>query len=463
MQIYPAIRARMGDWNYYMVRMTMREVAREVQLASKLWEDQTLSDAIQRVLDESRVKQQIVSYLSRREDRFFASLVVAAIGGNPNWAPEVLPESTHSRAFRETFGTLSFDEDPRYYALDGQHRLRAIQELLADPAGAPPGFEQEQISVLVVVREEQDVTEELWLQRYRRLFSSLNRYAKATDRDTNIIMDEDDIFAIVTRRLITDHSFFQAPGPEKSSFRVQTKGKNLKEGAPHFISLQSLYDVNRTLLMSAERRRRRGRARDEKVFLQFRPEEAQIDRWYEELCDLWDAVLDAVPELGEEPTLMRHHSLPDPNPDGLRDHLLFWPIGQQLFANVARSLLDSEGLDNTAPAEELVNVLRPLAVVPWDLHGAPWRYLLLVAKTADEVSWRMRSEDRKLALDVAERLLRWTVGLDALAEGDIDRLRFDWRDALIVNPEREEGLPKPDDLWSAVEAARERVMVAETP
>ena len=39
MQLYPAIKARMGDWDYYIVRMTMREVAREVQLASDLWED----------------------------------------------------------------------------------------------------------------------------------------------------------------------------------------------------------------------------------------------------------------------------------------------------------------------------------------------------------------------------------------------------------------------------------------
>ena len=52
----------MGDWDYYIVRVTMREVAREVQLASALWEDKTLSDAIQRVLDEPRVKQQIVNF-----------------------------------------------------------------------------------------------------------------------------------------------------------------------------------------------------------------------------------------------------------------------------------------------------------------------------------------------------------------------------------------------------------------
>ncbi len=72
MQIYPAIKARMGDWTYYVVRMTMREVAREVELAGSIWEDRTLSTAIQRMLDESRVKQQIVEFLSRRDDRFFS-------------------------------------------------------------------------------------------------------------------------------------------------------------------------------------------------------------------------------------------------------------------------------------------------------------------------------------------------------------------------------------------------------
>ena len=257
----------MGDWDYYIVRMTMREVAREIQLASALWEDKTLSDAIQRVLDESRVKQQIVNFLSRRDDRFFASLVVAAIGGNPTWTP------MKSR-FGDSFGELSFEVDPRYYALDGQHRLKAIQELMADPAGAPPGFPDEQLSIIVVVREHQSVDDKLWLQRYRRLFSSLNRYAKPTDTDTNIIMDEDDIFAIVTRRLITDHEFFRSPHAEQRSFRVLTKGKNLKSETSHFTSLQALYEVNKTLLMTTDRRRKWGRKQDVKIFLQFRPEES---------------------------------------------------------------------------------------------------------------------------------------------------------------------------------------------
>ena len=434
MQIYPAMRARMGDWNYYMVRMTMREVAREVRLASDLWEDRTLSDAIQRVLDESRVKQQIVEYLSRRDDRFFGSLVVAAIGGNPTWTPEELTPSMHSRAFAGVFGTLSFDEDPKYFALDGQHRLKAIQELLEDPAGAPQGFDGEQISVLVVLREDQHVEEKVWLQRYRRLFSSLNRYARPTDRDTNIIMDEDDVFAILTRRLISEYEFFQAS--DRESFRVQTKGKNLKEGSPFFTSLQTLYAMNETLLMDAGRRRKIG-GKELKVFKQFRPREDTIEEWYDEICRLWEALLLAVPVLREDPARMRVHALPEPNTDRLRDHLLFWPIGQELLANVARALLDREAVPRGAGVEQMAEVLSPLAGVPWDLHHPPWSYLLLVPKGVDLASWRMRSEDRKSALQIAERLVRWLVRLDDLNENEEGELRRDWESVLLYPPSKE--------------------------
>lgn len=449
MQLYPAIKAHMGDWDYYVVRMTMREVAREVRLASDLWEDKTLSDAIQRVLDESRVKQQIVNFLSRRDDRFFASLVVAAIGGNPTWTP------MKSR-FGDSFGELSFEVDPRYYALDGQHRLKAIQELMADPAGAPPEFADEQLSVIVVVREHQNVDDKLWLQRYRRLFSSLNRYAKPTDVDTNIIMDEDDIFAIVTRRLITDHEFFRSPHPEQRSFRVQTKGKNLKSGTSHFTSLQTLYEVNKTLLMTTERRRQWGRAKDLKTFLQFRPEESEIDRYYQSISNLWDALLQAVPILHEDPERMRVHKLHDPNPDGYRDHLLFWPIGQELFAEIARSLLDRRGLGDDAEILAMESALRPLSDVPWILHESPWRYLLLVPEPTQGESWRMRSEDRKAALELAGRLLRWIVGLDAFAdEDDVESLCKDWQNLLYPEPPQADRIQV---MWQEIVDARLRIV-----
>ena len=186
----------------------------------------------------------------------------------------------------------------------------------------------------MILREEHDVPEGEWMRRYRRLFSSLNRHARSTDRDTNIIMDEDDLFAIVTRRLITDHEFFQAPGPERESFKVLTKGRNLKAGTSHFTTLQTLYAINTTLLTTA-RRRMLGWHHDERssgdLNGRVRPDEEYIDGYYEELSNYWDAILDVLPDLGRQPSEMRNHDISDGDSEQYRDHLLFWPVGQELL------------------------------------------------------------------------------------------------------------------------------------
>ena len=219
MNLYPALSARMGSWKYYIAKMKMRELAGNVKFASEVYEDRTLDDAIQRVLNEGRVKREIVSFLCRRPDRFFASIVVASLGGTPKFYPVRITSEERFQVFADqeldqAFGVLTFSGDQKYYALDGQHRLKAIKTLLdrttPESEDAPEGFAEEEISVIMIVREED--WDAAFLQSYRRLFSSLNRYAKATDKDTNIIMDEDDSFAILTRRLITEHEFFRWEG-----------------------------------------------------------------------------------------------------------------------------------------------------------------------------------------------------------------------------------------------------------
>lgn len=70
MNLYPALEARMGTWKYYIAKMKMRELASDVKFASEVYEDRTLDEAIQRVLNEKRIKNEIVSFLTRRPDRF---------------------------------------------------------------------------------------------------------------------------------------------------------------------------------------------------------------------------------------------------------------------------------------------------------------------------------------------------------------------------------------------------------
>ena len=57
MNHYPAIKARMGSWDYYICKMTLKELANEVRFASEIYDDRTLDEAIQRELNEGRVKK----------------------------------------------------------------------------------------------------------------------------------------------------------------------------------------------------------------------------------------------------------------------------------------------------------------------------------------------------------------------------------------------------------------------
>lgn len=453
MRLYPAIRAQMGDWTYYIVRMKMREVAHEVQFAHDIYQDHTLSDAVQRTLNERRVKKEIVGYLARRPDRFFSSIVVAAMDGEPTWTPVEMDDAVVPRVFRqskplsESFGVLSFGEEPKYYALDGQHRVNAIKLLVSGEAEVDPpaGFFDDMLSVIVVLREEHDVPEGEWMRRYRRLFSSLNRYAKPTDRDTNIIMDEDDLFAILTRQLITDHWFFQSEGRQKDSQKVKTQGKNVRSSEPYFTSLQTLYTMNEKLLSS---RARQG----ERVNQQFRPSEEVIDERYIELANYWDALLLALPELKEKPSDMRHHTKPS------KDSLLFWPIGQELFIGVVRLLLDQSFEDGNASVQEMAGKLQVLSNVSWQLHEPPWRHLILVRESPTH-GWRMRSEERKEATSVARRLLQWILNLEQLSLEDTKKLRDDWTTLLYsIDLEVPKNLTEVEDMWNRIQEMSESTL-----
>ena len=467
MRIYPAIRAQMGDWHYYIVRMKMREVAHDIKLAHDIYEDRTLSEAIQRELGERRVKRELVGYLARRPDRFFSSIVVAALEGEPHWHPVEMDASivptifSQSSALNDSYGVLSFGDEPKYYALDGQHRVAAIRLLVngETDVNAPEDFDNDLLSVIVILREEQDMEDGEWMRRYRRLFSSLNRWTKKTDTDTNIIMDEDDLFAILTRRLITEHEFFKAPGREKDSFKVQTKGKNLRQGVSHFTTLQTLYAINK-ILLTTRRRINSGWLPDgEDINVQFRPDEDYIDDRYVEVSEYWDAILKALPDLHKEPASMRCHDLSSPGIDDPNDHLLFWPIGQELFARVVRSKLDGAFSENGhADVSEMIEILRPLAGISWALHAAPWRYLLLVPKSPEENSWTMRNEGRKPALEVAYRLLRWMLEIDPLDKDEIVTLRENWQELLYPMPVED----RINEMWQDIEDTRKRILTGGT-
>ena len=445
----------MGTWDYYMIKMKMTDLVKEVDFASRLYDSKTLDDAIQRTLNEGRVKNEIVNYLAKREDRFFSSLVVAALGGNPTFSPVRITDDERFAVLRagnvdEAFGVLTFDGGQRYYALDGQHRLKSIKTLIEggssdDVPPPPPGFSDEEVSVIMLVRDEAD--DEEFLRSYRRLFSSLNRYAKPTDQDTNIIMDEDDWVAILTRRLLTEHDFFLWKGHALESPKLKTKGKNLRSGDSFFTTLQTLYAMNETLLMTPQRDKQRYGT---KPFKFFNPGEPLLDAMFDELVTYWDAMLEEIPLLHQSPSNMRSHDADEDETGELSDSVLFWPIGQELFAKVVRSRLNRFLPDCDKPLlAEVRECVRVFSQVNWSLHEPPWRGLLLTQDPGagpGAGNWRMRNEDRKQAVETGEMILRYQVGIDDLSQAALEDLKIHWYAMLLPRPEKAE----VDAAWQQV-------------
>lgn len=471
MNIYPALRSQMGLWDYYVVKMSARELSENVKYVSEVYNDTSLDEAVQRTLDEEiqralsglRVKKDIVDYLKRQPYRFFSSIVVAALEGEPMFYPIEITADPQFAIFRddrrlnESFGVLKFDGTQTYYALDGQHRLAAIKTLLdrSDPlsVGTPEDFENDEFSVIVIVPSQTE-SHETFMQKYRRLFTNLNRYAKATDQATNIIMDEDDTFAIITRRLITENDFFKSEkGHQLESTRIKAKkGKNLTHRDSYFTSIETLYEMNIELLSSAQRRLKGwgpnlAEGEDLKYFKRFRPPEEYIDSLYDELTMYWEALLKEIRQLRSNPIKMRVHELADENADAENetDHLLFWPIGQQMLAEIARELLDKRLPDPAPPTPDTVGAaLKGLGKLEWRLHKAPWRYFLLIGNASGR--WAMRNEERKKAVRCGRLIQQWVLGLENLDAKGVERLKGQWANFLTPSQTEEER----DRMWEEV-------------
>lgn len=458
----------MGRWQYYLVRMSMVEIAQNIRYAEEIHGTSQLSHAIQRNLDKNRSTGEIARYLARHDDRFFGAIVVAALGGEPQWHPVSLEDDPQFNLLggrlTEAFGILTFDGTENYYALDGQHRLAAIRNLLdnATDFRPPQHFRDEEVSVLIVTPRQLEETEE-FIIRYRRLFGHLNRYAKPMSQYDNIIMDEDDALAIVTRRLVSQHSFFRSySDSEFDSGRVSMDpGKNLRN-APYLTTLEVLYDLNVRLLSSRHRRNVGwGDNQEElRVYKRFRPSEEEIDGLLSELFVYWNTIIRVLPIIEEDGMRMRDHRPPEQreDPSASQDCVLFWPIVQIILVDIARALLDDMthriSTASTEPEplteDQAYEALSPLGTITWDAHSPPWKYMLLVPADEALVSWRITNEDRKQRMHLMERILRWSCGVDPLTEEEISGtggLRSLWYSFLPAAAAAE-----ADSMWSEIEA-----------
>ncbi len=236
----PAIRARMGSTSYYQVAIQARDLASVAIPVGELteWKQWSISERFQRELAMRRIQEEIVPYLVRSADRFFGSLIVLVYKANEFHFEPIenlgtrLPAAYREQANRMGFLTISGGQ---LVALDGQHRLVALREVVAGRNEVEGEYSSEVADdELCVVFVEHET-----LEKTRRIFNKVNQHARPTTRTDNIITSEDDGYAIVARWLLeTDPPLgLHQPAPPLALF--DARGEPLVEWRSTSLALRA--------------------------------------------------------------------------------------------------------------------------------------------------------------------------------------------------------------------------------
>ena len=351
--LLPSLRSLVGDWNYYVTTLTFREVAALVKAPDEIHERKKLADWIQREAIESHADA-IADYIEKSPQRFLGSLIVGVYGGAPNWTPvEVnIPEAEGIsieliEKLEGRIGLLHFSGAEKLFAIDGQHRVAGIKKALAEVEPDDRIFEDSVSAIFV----SHDPTTEQGKQRTRRLFTTVNKKAKVISKAARIALDEDDGFAIVTRRLLDTYDLF---ADEKNYVLYGSTGSLPATDKTSLTSVVGLFELTTDLHFS------------DPDFGKERPDDAAIDEHLKFCGEYFDALLKVIPEYQE--VFVKKKKTPGDFRTPEKNHMLFRPMGQRTFTRAVQ-LLVSRGV-------KLHNAIEDLGSVEMYLQEPDWHHIL---------------------------------------------------------------------------------------
>ncbi|MBN2258338.1 MAG: DGQHR domain-containing protein [Anaerolineaceae bacterium] len=348
--LLPALRAHMGDWIYYLTFLKMSDIAERVKIAQEIHPGKTLNELIQRRLKKRA--PQIKDYLLTQPQRFFNTLVIGVYKGEPEWYElgikdnDLFDADNLPVSIAGALGILELRGDETLFALDGQHRVEGIKIAIKQD----PSLGNEEVGAIFVGHK----NDQRGIERTRRLFTTLNRHAKPVSKKDSIALDEDDVVAIVTRRLADEYPLFH----EKLSL---AESKNLPVADnKNFTSIIALYDSLDIYL--------RAKPRGWNDIKKRRPPESEINKYYAKSVEFWDRLV------GQFEWLQKYYEKESANgiatefrnEDG--GYLLFRPIGVLLIVKVIKSIILTG-----KPLDEAIQLI---SKIPVFLTDDPWNGLL---------------------------------------------------------------------------------------
>lgn len=351
----PAMRGKFGCHEYYLCSMKANELVQCVQIPSELqeWRSETIEERYQRKLNYNRIRREIAPYLANNPDRFFGAIILAVteFDENVKFRPldELLPPKMRANIPEgDKLGELWLRGGQMMVPLDGQHRVKALKFAIEgrDEKGnelpnvtASSKVANDDVAVLLIKFE---------MQSARRIFTSVNRYARAVDRAGGMVTDDTDLFAwfarkvaneIITPRLVNIDS-------------VTLSGKD-----PSFTSLSTLWNTIEVIINMTFSQ---GHVRfDEEV------SDNKKALYWKKIMDVWKTIVDHISEY--------KGALKDKNESGdsrrinlRRESLLGKPVGQEVLV---RAYLILTGAPTNLRGQD---ACKRLARLPWaiDERGA---------------------------------------------------------------------------------------------
>lgn len=270
----PALKAKIGNWDYYVSTLTFEQVNNFVsEVDDQLHKSKSLNDLIQRSITNNY--KSIKEYIISQPEVFFNSLVLAVYDDYPDWH-----EIEFNYGDEETYqmGLLEFPGNHKIFAVDGQHRVKGIKAALAEK----PDLKDQRIPAVFIGHKNDD----LGKQKTRRLFTTLNRYAKPVSLDDIIALDEDDSVAMITRYLLEEYDLFT----KKRVVYAKQKAipSNDKEA---LTSIITLYHANLELFKMFYKKKFKKKSTKKQLtdFLKYRPTPEVLESFKVFCIDYWNA------------------------------------------------------------------------------------------------------------------------------------------------------------------------------
>ena len=418
--ILPALRVRMGDWTYYVTFLGMEQIADRIEFAEEIHPSPTLKMLIQREITDR--SQNISDYLLKQPQRFFNSLIIGVYGGSPNWHEFKINTNSEFEAellpfhLEGALGILRLNGEETLFAIDGQHRVQGIKKALEKNNE----LKREEVSVIFVSHSNDPVG----LERTRRLFTTLNRYAKPVKKSEIIALDEDDTIAIITRELVEKHPLFcdkfLFSTEIKSDSRLEKRiiseiiqrefrlnkislSKNAKVSVKKKDFVWSIIDYKRQQTYIIRREKNKLETYYQKIstaktkaisprdgnsitsiitlydvlevvlrekgkswhnFKKFRPNPSIVSQYYNRAAKFWDTMVEFFPPLKEFKETPSRKSVAGQYRSTSGGNLLFRPVGLEIVATVIREAIN-QGMTEKEAIERVSNISMDLANEPW--------------------------------------------------------------------------------------------------